>query len=276
MISQKQKELAKRFMSMHAGRDIFVLPNIWDAGSALIFEKQGFGAVATTSAGIAYSAGCPDGEQISIDDLATHVKIITGRINIPLSVDFERGYSEDPGVVKQNAKLLVECGAVGCNIEDGLPNGELSSVKEQIDKIKALAELKLELDLPFVINARTCIFWLESGEESERLSVAIDRANAYAEAGADCIFIPGALNEATVKALVKNINAPVNIILNTKFNDLCRLRELGVRRLSIGSSAARNVLEHTIKLAVEIKDGYTASLINTGLSYDDANNYFDD
>ena len=196
MISQKQKKRAEEFMRMHMQADMFVLPNVWDAGSARVFENQGFDAVATTSAGIAYSMGYPDGEHITLDDLAYCVKNISRRINIPLSVDFERGYSEEPQEVKDNARRLIECGAVGFNIEDGLPSSEVTPIKEQTEKIKSLRELKQELDIPFVINARTCAYWLKSGKEESLRYTAIERANAYAQAGADCIFIPGAMDEA--------------------------------------------------------------------------------
>lgn len=274
MISQKQKKLVEEFLRMHTGGDMFVLPNVWDAGSARVFEKQGFNAVAMTSAGIAYSMGYPDGEHITLDDLAYCVKNISRRINIPLSVDFERGYSEDPQKVKDNAKRLIECGAVGFNIEDGLPSGELSPIEEQTEKIKALSELKQELDIPFVINARTCAYWLKSGEEEPCLQTAIDRANVYAEAGADCSFIPGAMDQLTVKELVQNINTPINIILNPVFNDLRRLDELGVKRLSIGSSAVRNMFGRAITIADELKSDSTDTLLATEFSYSDANRYF--
>lgn len=218
--------------------------------------------------------GYPDGEHITLDDLAYCVKNISSRIDIPLSVDFERGYSEDPQQVKENAKRLIECGAVGFNIEDGLSTGELSPIEEQVEKIKVLSQLKSELEIPFVISARTCIYWLKTGKEESRLQTAIDRANAYAQAGADCVFIPGALDEQTVKELVQNINAPINIILNPVFNYLRRLQEIGVKRLSIGSSAVRNIFGHTIRIADELKRGNTETLLATEFSYCDANDYF--
>lgn len=274
MISQKQKSLAEEFMRMHMQSDMFVLPNVWNAGSACVFEKQGFNAVATTSAGIAYSMGYPDGENISLNDLEYCVKNISRCIDIPLSVDFERGFSEDPCEVKNNAKRLIECGAVGFNIEDGLPSGELTPIEEQAEKIKALKELKYELDTPFVINARTCAYWLKEGKEETRLQTVIERGNAYVDAGADCIFVPGAMDEQTTKELVQNINAPINIILNPIFNDLRRLDEIGVKRLSIGSSAVRNIYEQVITIANELKSGSTDTLLATKFSYSDANSYF--
>ena len=155
IINNAQREKAKAFLRMHQTEGMFVIPNAWDAASAYIYEKAGFAAVATTSAGIAYALGYPDGEQVSLEDLLFVVKKITGRVQIPVSVDFERGYAEDPMQVKENARRLLAVGAVGFNLEDGQADGRLSPLELQIQKIQALCELKKELDLPFVINART-------------------------------------------------------------------------------------------------------------------------
>ena len=166
MITEKQRERAKFFSNMHKERKMFVLPNAWDAGSAVVFERAGFAAVATSSAGIAYALGCPDGETITFDELLYVVERMAQRIGILLSVDAERGYAETPEGVKENAKKLLEAGAVGFNIEDGLPDGTLSPLDFQLDKIAALVELKRETGLDFVINARTCAYWLNvAGEE---------------------------------------------------------------------------------------------------------------
>ena len=155
IINNAQREKAKAFLRMHQTEGMFVIPNAWDAASAYIYEKAGFAAVATTSAGIAYALGYPDGEQVSLEDLLFVVKKITGRVQVPVSVDFERGYAEDPMQVKENARRLLAVGAVGFNLEDGQADGRLSPLELQIQKIQALCELKKELDLPFVINART-------------------------------------------------------------------------------------------------------------------------
>ena len=119
IISQEQREKAQTFLCMHQTDGMFVIPNAWDAASAYIYEKAGFAAVATTSAGLAYALGYPDGEQVSMEDLLFVVKKITGRVQIPVSVDFERGYAEDPRQVKENARSLLAAGAVGFNLEDG-------------------------------------------------------------------------------------------------------------------------------------------------------------
>lgn len=240
----------------------------------MVFEKQGFQAVATTSAGIAYALGYPDGEDITIDDLCLVVSQICKRVSIPVSVDFERGYGDTPEEVKKNARKLINAGAVGFNIEDGLANGSLENLEKQLQKIAALFELKLELGLEFVINARTCAYWLNVADEDMKLQIAIERCNAFAKAGADCIFVPGALSEHTVAALVNDIDAPLNLIANPVFNDFKKMNKMGVRRISIGSGAVRSVFNHLIGIGADLQNGTMEQMTNHTFSYAEANAFF--
>lgn len=274
MITERQKEKARIFSTMHKENKMFVLPNVWDVGSAYVFEKQGFQAVATSSAGMAYDLGCPDGEDISFDDLLYTVAKIARRIDIPLSVDFERGYGRTACEVKENAKKLLMAGAVGFNLEDGLPDGTLSPLDEQLDKIKSLCQLKQELDIDFVINARTCAYWLNVAGEEEKLQIAIERGNAFAKAGADCVFVPGAMDKTTVANLTAGIKAPINIILNGVFHDFDQLEELGVRRLSLGSGPVRYIYDQTISLANHLYSGEVGEMLSCSFVYEKANAYF--
>lgn len=274
MISVKQRKLAEQFSNLHHADEMLVIPNAWSAGSALIFEKQGFKAIATTSAGIAYSLGYSDGEDISLDDLCLVVKQITKRINIPLSVDFERGYGETIKEIKENVKQVILAGAVGINIEDGLANGHLENLECQIKMIKAISELKQELNIPFVINARTCVYWLNVADDESKLRIAIKRGNAFAEAGADCVFIPGPLNQETIKNLVNKIDAPLNIIANPTFNDFDTIDKIGVKRLSMGSGAVRSVFNHLINIGQDYSKGKLDLMIDQPFSYAEANKFF--
>lgn len=275
MKKNKQQYLADLFQAMHIENDFFILPNIWNVGSAVIFEKQGYEAVATTSAGVAYALGYPDGEDVSIDDLIGVVSQITKRINIPLSVDFERGYSESLNEIEENAKGLLEAGVVGLNIEDGKSDGSLDDIDTMVAKVKTLSELKVKVGIDFVINARTCTYWLDVGDEATKLKMAIERGNAFRKAGADCIFIPGAMNEDTVKSLVNGIDAPINIILNPVYNDVKGIKQIGVRRLSLGSGPVRATYDYLIKMAADIKANNFSKIIDNTFSYGQANAYFD-
>jgi 2-methylisocitrate lyase-like PEP mutase family enzyme len=268
----KQKKLAKDFRNLHIGEDMFVLPNIWNTGSAIVFEKQGFKAVATTSAGVAYALGYPDGEDITIDDLCLLVSQITKRINIPLSVDFERGYSENIDTIKSNVKMLLSAGAVGFNIEDGKCDGTLDNIDVITAKIKAMCEVKKEIGIDFVINARTCAFWLNV--DGDKLNIVKERVIAFEKAGADSFFVPGILNKENVRIIVESSKLPVNIILNSKYNDFKGLNELGVKRLSVGSSPVRKVYNDMIDLAKELKNEELDSLFNHDFSYVKANEFF--
>ena len=236
MEKNKQLKLAQDFQALHHMDSMFVLPNVWNGGSAKVFDKQGFKAVATTSAGIAYAMGYPDGEAICFEDLVRLTKEITRVIDIPLSVDMERGYGDTPESIARNVQRIIEAGAVGINIEDGYTTDTpyLEDLDKQIKKIEAISKLKETLGIPFVINARTCAFWLKIGDDNTRLEKVIQRCNAFASAGADCVFIPGAMDRATVKTLSESIHAPINIIANPMFHDFKALSTLGIKRLSIG------------------------------------------
>ena len=273
MVSDKQREKARAFSDMHKSNKLFVLPNAWNVGSAYVFEKQGFEAVATSSAGIAHDLGYPDGESISFNDLLCIAGKIASRIDIPLSVDFERGYSEINEEVKENARKLIFAGAVGFNLEDGLPNGELSPLGTQIEKIKALSQLKSELEIDFVINARTCTYLLNEANE-KNLKIAVERCSAFVEAGADCVFVPGAKDETTISSLVKNINAPVNILLNAALGSFESLGKIGVRRLSAGCYPARFIYGKIIDMACNLYNGDVSELVSHNFSSQKANNYF--
>ena len=273
---EKQMKLAESFQQLHKGKGLLLLPNVWDAGSALVSEKLGFNALGTTSAGIAYTLGYADGQKVDLDDLCWIVRHITSRVNIPVSVDFENGYADTPEQVIENAQKLLDLGAVGFNIEDGLSPTKLDCIHKQCDKIDALVSLKKRSGVNFVINARSCVYWNGIGTPACQFKEAIERGNAYAMHGADCVFIPGVLSKKIVSELVKELDAPLNVIANPKFYDLQELESIGVKRLSIGSGLARTNLNHYQEKLKHIKDGKLECLFNNTISYSDANDLFAD
>lgn len=277
-----QQQQAVRFQELHTRNELFILPNAWDAGSARIFEKAGYEAIATTSAGIAYSLGYADGEIITMEELLPVVRQIAKRTTVPLSVDIERGYGTTPEEVTANIRAIIAAGAVGINIEDGYPaaatHGEsyLEETNTQVAKIKQLAALKDELNIPFVINARTCAYLLSIGDNSTRLDATIERCNAYVEAGADCIFVPGRLDKETVTALTKNIAAPLNILASPAFNDVQELQKIGVRRISLGSGPVRATYAALMDIANTVYSKHDLSaLFSHSFSYQKANEFFE-
>ncbi|MCP3966463.1 MAG: isocitrate lyase/phosphoenolpyruvate mutase family protein [Lentisphaerae bacterium] len=277
MDKEIQKQLAIDFADMHKGDEILILPNAWNGGSAKIFEKQGFKAIATTSAGVAYSLGYSDGEVVTMEELIRVTEQISSRVSVPLSVDMELGYADDVEDVCANVQAIIEAGAVGINIEDGHPgeHSYLEALGTHLDKIHAIAKLKNKLDIPFVINARTCVCWLKTVHWDHRFETAIERSNAFVDAGADCVFVPGALTEKEVRQLVEGIDAPVNIVVNPVFNDFDAMQEIGVKRLSIGSGAVRATYAKLIEMTAELyKDKSVRPMLNHNFSYEKANKFF--
>jgi 2-methylisocitrate lyase-like PEP mutase family enzyme len=266
---KKQLQLAETFQQLHLSNEMFILPNAWDVGSAVIYEKNNFPAVGTTSAGFAYSLGYPDGQKIDFGHILQLVKMMTERLSIPLTVDIELGYADTIDGIVENVTSLIEAGAVGINIEDGYPNPtpHLEDLELQIEKIKAIYKLKEKLGIPFVINARTCVYFIKAGKEEERLSIAIERGNAFRKAGA--------VEENDIKCLIENISAPINILTTPVTNNIKNLKQLGVRRLSLGSAPVRAIYSNLIEISKQIQDEIkTEKLLGHSFTYDVANEFF--
>lgn len=277
MNNTKQLYLAKQFQELHHRNKMFILPNAWDVGSAVIYEKNNFPAIGTTSAGFAYSLGYPDGEKIDFEYILQTVKLITERVSIPVSVDIELGYANTIDGIVENVTKIIEAGAVGINIEDGYsaPTPYLENLDIQIKKIQAISNLKEKLGIPFVINARTCVFFIKAGKEDERLSIAIERGNAFHKSGADCVFVPGAIEECIISKLIENISAPINILATPMTSNLENLEQLGVRRLSLGSAPVRAVYSNLIESVQQIQnENKISKLLNHDFSYEIANRIF--
>lgn len=272
----EQQALARQFRQLHRSSRLLVLPNAWDAGSAVIFERAGFDAIGTTSAGIAYSLGYPDGEQVGFAEVLECVGRILKRITVPLTVDMETGYGSKIEQVVENVRRVIALGAVGINLEDGLssPSPRLTKQAEQCALLQALSGLKTRLDVPFVINARTDVYWLGVGDPARRLDLALERVRAYAAAGADGVFVPGRLNRETIQALSTELEIPLNVIAAPDGPSVNELESLGVARLSLGSGPVRAALGLTQTIAQELKHGSFESLNQHALPYDAANALF--
>lgn len=273
----RQIEKAKQFQKMHHDEEMLILPNAWNGGSAKVYERQGCKALGTTSAGIAFAMGCSDGEEIAFEDLLRVTKEIINVVDLPLTVDMERGYGKTIEEIKNSVRKIIEAGAVGINIEDGIlgTNPHLEKLNRQVKIIEAIAEIKRETGIPFVINARIDVFWLKIGEENERLKMTIDRSKAYTEAGADSVFVPGAFEKKGVQQLIDGIKAPLNIVANPVFYDIGQLSVMGLKRLSVGSGAVRMVFNTLIESAKELAEEKSIeSLFHHQFSYDKANEFF--
>jgi 2-methylisocitrate lyase-like PEP mutase family enzyme len=271
-----QIKKAIKFQELHSN-GLFYLPNTWNGGSAKIFEKEGFKALGTTSAGIAYSKGYADGEIISFDILLRTVEEIIRAVDVPVSVDMERGYAESLEEVLRNTEKIINLGVSGINIEDGLPGTQTPSVDSLdyfVDKIKAVSKMRDKIAIPFVINARTDIYLLQTGSGSDMLEAVTKRAAAVKEAGADCIFIPGALDEKTIQELRAEIDMPINLFVHSTFNDAEKLKKIGINRLSSGSAPIRTVFNKLIEISSDFRKGNCTTMLDHSFSYKSANDYF--
>jgi|SRR5688572_24752203 len=225
---------------------MLVLPNAWDAGSARIFVEAGFPALATTSAGIAFSLGYADGEVLERDEMLAAVERITRRIDVPITADMEAGYGAEPEAVVKTARGVLDAGAVGMNLEDRIGEKPLLDFQLAVERVRAAREAGTDL----VINARTDAFSPNMGGFAE----AVRRGNAFREAGADSVFVPFVGDRDTIERLVREIPAPLNILGAPNAPSLKEMASLGVRRVTFGSAPMRATLGLVRRMAREWKD----------------------
>lgn len=252
--NRNQLSKAQLLRSLHRGPKILVLPNAWDVVSARIFEEAGASAIATTSAGIAFSLGYPDGQRISRDEMLNVIARIAAKVKIPVTADIEAGYGNRPEDAAQTARAVVEAGAVGLNLEDstGDPLHPLVDLALQLEKIAAVRETAERMGIPLVLNARTDVFLLGVGKAEGRFDEALRRFSAFRDAGADCLFVPGIRDRATIERFVRQIRHPVNILAGPGSPSVPELQRAGVARVSLGSSPARAALGLARRVAQEV------------------------
>jgi 2-methylisocitrate lyase-like PEP mutase family enzyme len=268
MVSTIQKEKADLFLKYHQDNDILVLLNSWDAGSSKLIEACGYKAIATTSMGIAASYGYPDCEVIQLSEMIQAITAVVNAVKVPVTVDIEAGYGNNVDEIIESVKKIIATGIVGINIEDSLElNPVLIDGMEFCERIAALRALSDSLGFHLVINARTDSFYTSSGSTREKLSESIRRGNKYLEAGADCIFVQPVWEKETIRTLVKEINAPINILSNPTIGagvtpTVNELQDLGVARVSLGSGLMKATLALIRKVADELsaKGTYTILL----------------
>ena len=275
MVSKSQKEKAKRFLSLHQGPRILILPNAWDAGSARIFEVVGFPAIATTSGGVAVSLGYPDGEAVPRSEMIDATHRIARAVEVPVTADIEAGYGRTSNELAETIKEVIETGAVGVNLEDSLPRGSrkpLREISEQVERLRIAREVAKAVGLNLVINARTDVYLHRVGNEAERLDQAIRRCNAWRAAGADCLFVPGVADRKTIGTLVTALDGPLNVMIWESTPAPKVLEKLGVRRASTASGPARAAMTVTRKIADQLlKTGSYAGFTRDVMTHIEAN-----
>lgn len=272
-MSELRRQKANAFREMHHGGKTLVLPNAWDVASARIIEDAGFGCIATTSAGIAFSLGYPDGQKIPRAEMLARVARIARAVKVPVSADVEGGYGERPEDAAETAKGVIEAGAVGVNLEDGTddPEHPLANVTLQLEKIHAVREAALQSTVLLVVNARTDVYLNQVGAPELRYSETIKRVLAYRDAGADCVFVPGLKDTATITQLVKDAQCPINILAGPGSPSIHELQKLGVARVSLGSAPMRATLGLLHRMAEELKTTGTYAALEGAPSHGDVN-----
>jgi len=236
--------LADEFLALHRGTTPLILPNAWDVISARLVEDAEFPAVATTSAGVAWSLGYADGEDISRDEMLAAVARITRVVRVPVTADLEAGYGPGPEDAAATARGAIKAGAVGFNFEDstGDPSNPLFDVPLQVERIRAARAAADQLGVHLVINARTDVFLDEVGAPETRFDEVVRRLAAYRDAGADCLFAPGTADRDTIANLVHALGAPLNVLATPQTPPVAELARLGVARISLGGGVYRTAL----------------------------------
>ena len=254
MPSLTPQEKAQAFRALHQGPRLLVLPNAWDVATARVVEEAGFPAIATTSAGIAWALGYPDGERISRGEMLAVIRRIVAAVRVPVTADVEGGYGATVAAAAETARGVIAAGAVGLNLEDGTNEGTLLDPELQADRIRAVREAAASARVPLVVNARTDAFAVKHWSPAERFTAAVRRANGYLAAGADCLFVPHVSDGEIIGRLASELAGPLNVIAGPPAPALQELERLGVRRASLGPRLVQATLGLVRRLAAELRE----------------------
>jgi 2-methylisocitrate lyase-like PEP mutase family enzyme len=268
-----QVSKAIQFRQLHRGPGMLILPNAWDVASARIFEDSGFPAIATTSAGIAFSLGYPDGQRIQREEMLARVARIARAVQVPVTADVESGYGSTPEDAAKTARELIQAGVVGMNIEDASNRRDqpLIDLQLAIDKIRACREAAMQMGAQIVVNARTEIYLLAGGNPDADYSEAVRRLTAFRDAGADCVFAPGLKDAETIARLASAVSCPLNILAGIGTPSIPELAKLGVARVSVGSGPMRATLGLLRRLGEELRAAGTYREMEGAVPYADVN-----
>jgi len=264
------RERALAFRSLHVPGRPLVLPNAWDTTSARIVEDAGAPAVATTSAGLSWALGSADGDRLDRDRALAAAADIAAAVDVPVSADVESGYAQEAAGVADTIRAVLAAGMVGVNIEDALHEagaGPLRPVGEQAERIAAAREAADAEGVRLFVNARIDTFLRGAGE----VDLTLERAAAFLAAGADGIFVPGAVDPATVKLLADGIEGPLNVMAGPGAPPVAELAALGVARVSVGSGIAQAAHALVRRAARELLEAGTYEALAGGLDYGELN-----
>ncbi len=275
MNAEFQKQKAQDFLLLHTRGDLLILPNVWNPIGARILQAKGYPAVATASAAISASLGYRDGEKIRRSTLIDLISRIAGSVEIPVTADIESGYGDSISELEETISEVIDSGVIGINLEDSLEEGgALRPVEGQCERIAAVKQIAASRGLPLVVNARIDSYLSSSfKEKDEATEDAVSRANAYSDAGADCVYPIGPGDEATVRVLRARIDLPINILATPEAATLSTLQAIGVNRVSFGPFVFRSGLKKFIDIADRLKSKGDYSCFSDMLSKEQTEEY---
>lgn len=264
-----QQQRANTLRDLHDRDEILLLPNAWDAGSARLFAAQGFPAVATTSGGVAWSLGYADGEQLPLEALLNSVRRMVQVCPVPVTVDFEGGFGETAEAVGESVAALLETGAVGINLEDGVLHQHLRSMQEMCERIAAAREAAERAGIPLFINARVD-GWIVGGAEPDALlEQTLQRGQAYLQAGADGIYPIALSDPERIATVCRALDAPINIAARVGLPPLKTLQDLGVARVSMATRLTMLAYGAACQSARQLREQGTFDSLDSTLGYDE-------
>jgi 2-methylisocitrate lyase-like PEP mutase family enzyme len=241
------KAKAAAFHALHHSDQILVLPNCWDVLSALVLKEAGAKAIATTSAGLAWAHGYPDGEKLPVDALIRAIQEIIQVIDLPLTVDLESGFTDDLATFATTIEAVIDAGAVGMNLEDGSKAPELL-----VSKIGVVKEVAGRKGVPFFLNARTDVVLRSLVPEEEAVQEVIRRAMLYRQAGGDGFFVPGLVQLEKIRTIVDSVDLPLNVLATRGVATIAEIEKTGAKRLSLGARLSEAVFGRLKQLATKL------------------------
>lgn len=264
MITQAEK--AHTFRALHQRAGAFLIPNPWDIGSARLLARLGFEALATTSAGFAFSMGQQD-NTIERQQMMTHASAIASATELPVSADLENGFGDTPAVVAETIRLAAATGLVGCSIEDATqqPDHPIYDLEHAVERIRAAAEVVQALPFPFTLTARAENYLVGR----PHLKETIKRLQRYQEAGANVLYAPGLTSKEDIAAVVSSVDLPVNVLTGLRGMNLNleELSAMGVKRVSVGSALSRTALGAFLRAAKEMREHGTFTFVEDAVSF---------
>jgi 2-methylisocitrate lyase-like PEP mutase family enzyme len=268
-----QAEKGLTFRTLHERKSAFIIPNPWDAGTACLLAHLGFEALATTSAGYAFSVGRRD-NTIDRQEMMAHVATIASATDLPVSADLENGFGDTPEIVAETITLAADAGLAGCSIEDMSrePGHPIYEHQHAVERVRAAADVVRSLPFPFTLTARAENYLVGKPD----LKDTIKRLQAYQAAGADVLYAPGLSNKEEIASVVKSLDRPVNVVMGLQGVQLtlAELSAIGVRRVSIGSALSRAAFGAFLRAANEMREHGTFTFAEEAVSYRDLSSMF--